>query len=166
MSPADAGSLGTRQRLHLGVLVQPYRARGKGVEAVTTGDVAQILEAKYGLFSAFARVYQAQIAAAAVQSFQNAIQGMTRTGRMVDPWGAATQMIQSDFRDFISTYEAERVGIPGTPTRAALMGVNHRLKHPYGRGRPGAPRPNPRRPSFRDTGLLMTSFRAWADAKS
>jgi len=50
--------------------------------------------------------------------------------------------------------EVEKLGIPGVPTKAALRGVNHRLKHPYRRR--GA------RPSFVDTSLYMSSFKAWA----
>jgi len=47
----------------------------------------------------------------------------------------------------------ETLGYPGVPTRAALMGVNSRLKKRRGK----------RRPSFRDTGLYQASFMAWVD---
>jgi len=140
-------------KLHLGVLVQPYRARSRRVGAVTTGDVAEILEARYGLMAAFYRVHQEEVVEAVGNSLSGAFETLMM-GQRVDPWGEAMQSIQSAFRKFISSREAERVGIPGTPTKAALRGVNHRLKHPYRKS-------NPRRPSFRDTGLLMASFRAW-----
>jgi len=140
-------------KLHLGVLVQPYRARSRRVGAVTTGDVAEILEARYGLMAAFYRVHQEEVVEAVGNSLSGAFETLMM-GQRVDPWGEAMQSIQSAFRKFINSREAERVGIPGTPTKAALRGVNHRLKHPYRKS-------NPRRPSFRDTGLLMASFRAW-----
>jgi hypothetical protein len=151
----DTISVGRRLTLHLGVLVQPYRSTGKNVRALTTGDVAQFLEDKYDIMATFWRVRERKIGEAIENSFSGALESLVM-GQRTDPWGPITQSIQSQFRDFISSKEAERVGIPGTPTKAALRGVNHRLKHPYASG-------NPRRPSFRDTGLYMTSFRAWAD---
>jgi hypothetical protein len=134
--------------LHFGVLVQPYRLRG-----LTTGDVAEFLESKYGVMEAFYRVHGSDVAGAVENSMEGALESLLM-GRAVDPWSRGMRVIEREFRDFISSREAERVGIPGTPTRAALRGVNHRLAHPYRRS-------NPRRPSFRDTGLYMTSMRAW-----
>jgi hypothetical protein len=84
---------------------------------------------------------------------QNAIEALFM-GRRVDPFGAGMQTIQAKFRDFINSGEAGRVGIPGTPTGAAQRGVNHRRKHPYRKS-------NPPRPSFRDTGMYVASFRSW-----
>lgn len=154
--------------LHLGVLDQPYRAVGYAARmlkkngkpnvprAITTGDVAQILEDKYGIMQRFADVHWNDTFAPALEnSVQGALEALMM-GQVVDPWGSATQKIEARFRDFINSKEAERVAIPGTPTMAAIMGVNHRLKHPYSRK-------NPRRPSFRDTGLYVTSFRSWVD---
>jgi len=146
--------------LNLGVLVQPYRSNGKDVVGVTTGEVASWLEKEYGVMEAFARVHRKTIETAIEVSMRNALEALFM-GHRIDPWGAGTQKIQSKFRDFINSGEAEHAGIPGTPTQAALRGVNHRRKHPYGRGRPYHPQPNPRRPSFRDTGLYVASFRSW-----
>lgn len=140
----------SRLTLHLGVLVQPYRNNG-----LTTADVAHFLETKYGVMGAFYRVHQDVIMGAVAKSMEGAIESLVM-GRRVNPWGYATQLIQREFRIFISSMEAERVGIDGTPTLAAWRGVNHRLKHPYAKS-------NPRRPSFRDTGLYMASQRAWMD---
>lgn len=146
--------------LHLGVIVQPYRAQSRRSSAMTTGDVAEILEAKYGVMNAFAKVHGADIAGALEVSLGGAMETMSGNAtvsgyrRASDPWGSATQAIQQQFRDFINSREAENVGIPGTPTWAALLGVNHRLKHPYRKS-------NPRRPSFRDTGMYVNSFRSW-----
>jgi hypothetical protein len=52
--------------------------------------------------------------------------------------------------------EIESMGLRGVPTKAALKGINHRLRHPYRKS-------NPRRPSFVDTGLYVASFRAWME---
>lgn len=165
MAPPDSGSPGParsstptgggRVTLHLGVLVQPYRSSTKRAGALTTGDVAGLLEARYGLMHAFYRVNQDVISGAIAKSIEGATESLLM-GRRVDPWGYATQLIQREFRHFISSKQAEQVGIPGTPTKAALRGVNHRKKHPYAKR-------NARRPSFRDTGLYMASFRSWVD---
>lgn len=139
-----------RTTLHFGVLVQPYRARG-----LSTGDVAGFLEAKYGIMNAFYRVKGDKIGDFMANSVAGALESLMM-GETIDPWAHGTQMIENEFREFISSKEAEKVGIPGTPTQAALRGVNHRLKHPYAKK-------NPRRPSFNDTGLYMNSFRAWME---
>ena len=159
MSPPDTTSQRTaasgRLTLHLGVLVQPYRARNRRATGLTTGDVAGFLEAKYGLMAAFYRVHESMVAKAIERSLDGAMEALLM-GQRVDPWGRGMQAIEAKFKDFIASKQAERVGIPGTPTKAALMGVNHRLAHPYRKS-------NPRRPSFRDTGLFMDSFKAWVD---
>jgi len=132
----------------LGVLVQPYYRRG-----MTTYDVAQILESKYGVMRAFWRVRGQEATNHIVESLLGALESRAM-GQRIDPYGSAMQKVETMFRTFISSQEAERVGIPGTPTKAALRGVNHRYKHPYARS-------NARRPSFRDTGTYMNSFRSW-----
>jgi hypothetical protein len=139
--------------LHLGVVEQPYRSN-KGKElGITTFEVAKHLEKKYGIMLKFYDVRQKEVIGSLEQSVARAVAYLIQ-GQRIDPFGGATQKIQSAFRDFIVTKQAEGVGIPGTPTGAALAGVNHRLAHPYAAG-------NPRRPSFLDTGLYLSSFRAW-----
>lgn len=105
--------------------------------------------------AAFYRVHEGMVAKAIESSLDGAMEALLM-GKTVDPWGRATQAIEARFKDFISSREAERIGLPGVPTKAALTGVNHRLAHPYRRS-------NPRRPSFRDTGLFMQSFKSWVD---
>ncbi len=139
--------------LNLGVVVQPYRSASKSVEATNTGEVAKFLEDDYGVMEVFARVHWDTITKALAGSVEGALEALVM-GQRVDPFARGLQSIQTKFKRYISSYEAERVGIPGTPTKAALRGVNHRLKHPYAKS-------NPRRPSFRDTGLYQSSFRAW-----
>jgi hypothetical protein len=74
-----------------------------------------------------------------------------------NPFAGAMDKTTHDLKVFLSSQEAEKVGIPGTPTQAALRGVNHRRRHPYRRS-------NPRRPSFIDSGLYEASMRAWITA--
>lgn len=132
--------------LHLGVLDVLYKGGAKGQ---TTFGVASILEDKYGLFSAFWDNQGQAVVDLLVRDLERAM----TTGEKPRFAGALSEC-EHLFRRFISSQEAERVGIPGTPTQAALLGVNHRLAHPYAKA-------NPRRPSFRDTGLLEASFKAW-----
>lgn len=139
--------------LHLGVVVVPYQS---GRNRKDTGEVAQILEDKYGVMAAFWRArgkdYVDDLVMGSVQSLEAS---MTGRSTRIDPRSVLSE-IGHGFRQFISNREAERAGIRGVPTQAALRGVSHRRAHPYARR-------NPRRPSFRDTGLYMASFRAWID---
>lgn len=142
--------------LHLGVMDIPYQVGRKGS---TTGKVADILEGRYGIMQAFWNThgdkYLNSLVIGSVQAMEAAVTG--RPQRV----SAKTTLskMQGDFRRFISSREVEKaVRAVGpmrfpVPTLAALKGVSHRKKHPYAKG--------PRRPSFRDTGLYMASFRAW-----
>lgn len=163
-------------KLHFGVIDVPYvanepeaktkgrakrGAKAKRVKAspdqTTTGDVAEILEEKYGIMEAFFENNENAIAGFLEEGLKGTVENLfTGAPATNDPFGSGTSKIEEAFKDFLSTREAERVGIEGTPTRAALRGVNHRLKHPYAKG-------NPRRPSFIDTGLYQTSFKAWVE---
>ena len=71
----------------------------------------------------------------------------------VSPLGEGESKIQAAFQKFLSEKEMDRLGYPGIPTKASLMGLSHRFK-----GKHGSPRP-----SFIDTGLYETSFKAWVD---
>jgi len=123
----------------------------------TTGDVATILEAKYGLFTAFFENKELEIAAALEGGLKDSLESLlTGAPTSLDPFGDGTAKIDEMFKDFLSTREAERVGIPGTPTKAARRGVNHRFKHPYAKD-------NPRRPSFIDTALMQSSEKSYVE---
>lgn len=161
--------------LHLGVVDIPYSGkvaattadhfaalqRGKPLTkssargSLTTFDVATILEARYGIMQHFFNRYRDQIFGA----LHNSIEGKLETaimGGKLSPGSTEPQLtkVETMFHEFISQRIVEQVGIKGVPTQAALDGVNHRLKHPYAST-------NPRRPSFRDTGLFMNNFAAW-----
>lgn len=149
--------------LHLGVIDVPYSVRAtrkrsrSAAGTKTTGDIAEILEAKYGIMQAFFDSKSQEIADDLADSVQGAIESLIMGGPpQLAPFGTGTSKIEDAFKMFISTQEVERVGIPGVPTQAALRGVNHRLKRPYRKS-------NPRRPSFVDTGLFVASFKSWID---
>lgn len=131
----------------------PYGGSKRG--GTTTGDVAEFLEARYGLMGRYWELnggkHGKQIAAGIARAIEANLKGLK-----ADPYGKAMGQIENGFKDFISGRLVERVGIQGVPTEAAIKGVNHRKAHPYAKD-------NPRRPSFRDTGLYQSSFKAWVE---
>lgn len=136
--------------------VLPVKLRHPSAEHKTTGDVATILEARYGVMEAFFENKEVMLVDFLSESVAGAIEDLV-VGAPVgdrDPFAEGTSKIEESFREFLSSREAERVGIKGTPTKAARRGVNHRFKHPYAKA-------NPRRPSFIDTGLYQASMKAW-----
>lgn len=166
----DTIAAGSRLVLHLGVIVQPYRSasirrrkRGKpsaSVRATDTGQVAQWLEDKYGIMQTFFNVYGERIGDKLADGMGAHLESLLMGApSYIDPFGGACSQIDIWFRHFIASKEVENVGIKGTPTKAAIMGVNHRLAHPYRKS-------NPRRPSFLDTGLYMGNFKSWMDSQS
>lgn len=158
--------------LHLGVLDMPYadapkkhQRKSGGTPNETTGDVAEILEAKYGVMEQFYKAHEQDIATSLESSIAGALEnllaskGSSLTKQILA--GTSTGLAQAEseikdkFSNFLSNKEVETLGIAGVPTQAALDGVNHRLKHPY--------KKRPARASFIDTGLYETSFRAWVE---
>lgn len=119
-----------------------------------TVDVAKILEAKYGLFTAFYTRHETDIKALLIDSLEGALENLHAGGiAPADPFASSMQKLQGMFRQFLYTGEIERMGIEGVPTQAALDGVNHRKKTKKGA----------RRPSFIDTGTLELAFRSWVE---
>lgn len=177
-SPTKIGVRSTapsRITLHLGVIDQPYNEfkqpekirkakKGKANKPLpsksdaatkTTGDVAEILEEKYGILDKFVEVKLPKIAQALEESIAGELETLMMGGRPAgNPFANAESAITTMMKSFISSGEAEHVGIQGTPTQAALNGVNHRLAHPYAKG-------NERRPSFMDTTMYWQSLIAW-----
>ena len=135
---------------------KPSKARRKSAASdKTTGDVAEILEEKYGVMQHFFDAHKQDIAhefeEAVAGALDNVLNGFPVAPNMFAP---ATEEIGGMMKTFLSSGEAERVGISGAPTMAALSGVNHRFKHPYAKA-------NPRRPSFIDTDQYRASMKAW-----
>ena len=131
-----------------------HRATLKASTAISTGDVAEILEDKYHLFEVFYELHAQRIADMFAESAAGALEsvllGAPASLRLTADAG---QEIETRFKDAISAREYDNF-IPNVPTAAARKGINHRLIHPYAKA-------NPERPSFRDTGLLQASFKAW-----
>jgi hypothetical protein len=139
--------------LHLGVNDMPYNRRG----GMTTHGVAMILEARYGLFSAFVDMHAPVINHVVENSLQGAIETMLMgggTGNASAGLATATSELEDLFREAIDMQSYD-FKLPGTPTGAAQRGVRHSFAKPYARRDP--------RPSFFDTGLLSSSFRSWVD---
>lgn len=149
--------------IHFGVVDIPYSwTVGVGKNKTThsrnetTGDVAEILEAKYHVMEHFYELHQEDIMAALHESIEVALETALMGGpRIGNPAAAAAQEIEQMFMRFLSNRELDSLGYPGIPTLAAQRGVSHRFKHPYAR--------RPPRPSFIDTGLLESSMRVWSD---
>lgn len=121
----------------------------------TTGDVAEILEAKYGIMDTFAFAQLPDIAKELENSLAGALETLIMGGApSANPFASAETAITAMFKQFLATGAIEHMGIEGVPTQAALDGVNHRLKHPYAKS-------NPRRESFVDTGAYSAHFLAW-----
>lgn len=152
--------------LHLGVADVPYaqapgaahrytRAHSKG-SAVTTGDVAEWLEDKYHPMEVFAQQHMDDLAKDLEGSLQGALEDLLMGAPAgADAFGSATSKVEERFKEFLSLKEMDALGYPGVPTQASLRGVSHRFKHPYAR--------RPPRPSFIDTGLYQSSFKAWVE---
>jgi hypothetical protein len=162
--------------LHLGVIDVPYvqpnpqpkarkasarprlhKRHRKKYANVTTGDVAEILEAKYHVMEVFFRQHDQDVVAVQLEkSLKCAVESLMMGAPLtLDPFGTATSEIENRMKQFLSNREMDALGYPGVPTMAAQMGVSHRFAHPYKR--------RPARPSFIDTGLYQSSMKAWID---
>ncbi len=152
--------------LHLGVVDVPYADVGPGGKkakkkdtGVTTGDVADILEAKYHIMETFFELHKEEIIDDYTESFEGAIESLLMGAPVeFDPAGEGSSRVEQRFKDFISNREMESLGIPGVPTQAALDGVDHRKKQPFAK--------RPPRPSFRDTGQYSAAMKSWLETES
>lgn len=152
--------------LHLGVIDIPYaydekrpnrKKQMKSTTSMTTGDVADILEEKYHIMELFWEENSDQIVDHLNEALAGALESVAMGAPLdADPFAAGTQGVSELFKNFILSQAIEKIGIPGTPTKAALRGVSHRKAHPYAKE-------NARRPSFYDTGLFVDNFIAWVD---
>lgn len=160
-------------KLHLGVVDIPYGASAAPASnrnrpgqrpptppgRVSTGDVAEILEARYGVMEKFTELHGQEIANALAGAMQDQLEAFMMggpvpgVGAMLLPEGTLGEIEQS-FRKMLDNRELDG-RIPGVPTGAALRGVSHRMQNPYAKR--GA------RPSFIDTGQYQATFRAWVD---
>jgi len=134
--------------LHLGVVDIAYAIGGK---SATTGQVAGILEANYGVMRTFLELHEQEIADAIAKQFV----GMLENAKMGAPLNIGVVMfpeISAAFAEYLDTGEWEATS--GQPTAAALGGHRHSHKSVTANGK-GA------RPSFIDTGTYRNSMQAW-----
>ena len=121
----------------------------------TTGEVMEILEAKYGVIDAFYEDKKPQIDKLCLRYLKADLDHQMRGGAAAkNPLKGAMSEIEEMFHRFLDKRQVEKLGIPGVPTQAALMGVKHVRGKKTIVGR---------RPSFVDTGLYRDSFHAWVD---
>jgi hypothetical protein len=120
----------------------------------TTGDVAEVLEAKYHVMEVFADLHEDVIVSAFEESLGDALQSLIQGAPPTMSFSAAAESaIEDRFRQFLSNREMDETATPGVPTKAARDGVSHRFAHPYAK--------RPSRPSFIDTGLMQANFKVW-----
>lgn len=121
----------------------------------TTGDVAEILEARYSIMGTFYELHGDEIAGTMEDviagKFENLLMGAPYSGQIFEEGDLSS--VEQSFRKFLDD-EGMDGRAAGVPTAAALAGVNHRLKHPYAKG-------NSPRSSFIDSGLYQDSVRVW-----
>ena len=133
-------------KLHLG----EDESETYGDKANTTpGTVGSILEAKYGLYSAFFDYCSSEITGYLEEAMAKRLDSLLSrddlSRAILEEVGTR---IEDRFRWFLTSYEAESLGLPNTPTGAAMAGTGRKPVHR-------------RRPSFVDTDLLKDAFRAW-----
>lgn len=136
-------------KLHLGVLDVSYSEHGR---PTTTGDVAEILEERYGVMETFAELYESQMADIVVGDLLALVEAQQH-GAPPPINEISMSKIDHLFRDYLDRGEWEQKS-GNTATMAAQRGVSHRKKRPY-------VAKNKMRPSFIDTGTYQRSFRAW-----
>lgn len=132
------------------------KTRGRKSKVQTTGDVATILEAKYGVMAGFYELHGQEIVEDLTEAMAEAIESLVSGAPVAQtPLAGLGDKVQERFKDFLDREELAGV-VAGVPTQAAVKGVSHRRRHPYAKG-------NPRRPSFVDTGLYESSMVAWVE---
>lgn len=149
-------------KLVFGVIDLPYadaasyrevgvrKPQAKATGSMTTGDVADILEAHYGVFQHFYDSHVQDIAEDLADSYEGAAESLMMGAPLdtIDPAAGATEKIRERFHDFLTNKEMDGM-VPGVPTQASLAGQSHRFKRAY--------KKRAARPSFIDTGLYENS---------
>ena len=147
--------------LHLGVIDIPYAE----AESQTTGEVAKILEEKYGIMAAFYQRHKDDVQKAISASLKGQLTSVM-AGKPLnsDPYARACSVIDDMFKNFLTLSEIESMGIEGVPTKAALDGKSTRFKYGKNKGkRRKKAKYGVRRPSFIDSGTYRASEKSWVD---
>ncbi len=119
--------------------------------ATTTGEVAEILEAKYDVMGVFIDAHMDKIKDDVTGTYALFLKRYLKTG---ETWGGMKEFplekIDAAFRDYLDRDEWQK--ITGRTIRAAKLGLSSRKKDgSYQVGRP----------AFIDTGLYKRSFRTF-----
>jgi len=139
-------------------------------EGGTTGEVGDILEKKYGIFTVFGENYMPKIVDHLSESVDDAIAKMIAGKRVQDPYAQGTNKITEDLKNYIKLQEVENFGIEGVPTQAALEGRTLRTVGKTKRGKKVKKvsagdkyfeSVGPRRPSFMYSGVFQENLKAW-----
>ncbi|EPS7847013.1 hypothetical protein ACVHRW_004627 [Escherichia coli] len=131
--------------LQLGVIDIPYEGEG-----TTTGDVAERLEEKYRIMQTFFDRYGNEIADLMSKDLAANLENlMAGAPPSRDPLAESMSRVHDLFVAFLDNEEMN--GMPGVPTRRALLGISKRFKNKKG---------DPRA-SFVDTGTYQAAMRAW-----
>lgn len=114
-----------------------------------TEDVAEILEAKYGVMQKFYDSEKEKIAESMTDSLSNILEdAMNGIPQQKNAFGNMENKIEAQFHDFL---DAEKISGDGIPTKSAISGY-HRFKKNTGR-----------RPSFVDEGLYRNNMQVRVD---
>lgn len=132
--------------IHLGVIDIPYD------DEATTGSVAEELEENYGVMAGFVELHIGEVADAVTNSLAGSLESLMMGAPLrANPFEGAMSKIEQGFRTYLDREEIASLGRDGVPTKAAIQGKSTRFKRMFG----------PRRPSFIDSGLYQSSFKAW-----
>lgn len=136
-------------KIALGVMDMPYES---GSGTATTHEVAEILEGEYQLFTHFYEQHNADILIELSEHLRQQISNAIQFDAPIAPTAVLGETGKA-FSVFLEREEMAGLGVDGVPTQAALDGVSSRKKLRHG----------PRRPSFIDSGLLLSSFVVWVE---
>lgn len=117
----------------------------QGNEVKTTQEVADKLELMYGIKQKYIELKDQQIA----DKIANSLAQSLGRSNNVDPYDDACLDIETGFRNFIGSREAEISGIMGLPSYASITGHGRITKTPG--------------PSLIDTGLYVKTVKVWKE---
>lgn len=126
-------------------------------EGKNTTQVAAELEERYKIVETFVQMEEDFIVSLVEDKMLEDLEEIVTMSEITKKRAISdenTDKLVEKFKRYISHRKFDGV-IPGVPTLASLRGVSHLRKHPYAR--------RESRPSFRDTGNYVNSFRVWTE---
>lgn len=164
--------LGVNDIAYSAAATRPVGSRSQGAKAaaktVTTFQVAEMLEANYGVMRVFAELHGREIADAIAKAELRKAE-LRAAGHPTHKRKQPLAEVEDAFRNYLDSREYERTS--GLAINAAVAGVSHRFLHPFSMyvnpklsGKKQALHQKAmlrkERPAFVDTGLYEASFRA------